>query len=236
MIEYSIQINDISKTFKLDTWNITHTISKLRKIKPINNISLNIEKGKMIGIIGKNGSGKTTLLRMIAGIFHPDKGSITVNGKIGPLLQVGLGSNDEFTVAENIITYGILLGFKKKIIHDKIPEIIKFAELEEYRDVKMKYLSSGMKVRIMFSTAMLIDPDILLVDEVISVGDASFREKSFNAFLSFKKRDKTIILVSHNLTLIRQLCDEVYVMDKGEIIYHGDPKDVVSKYESFCKK
>ena len=235
MVKYSIKINEISKFFKLDSWNLSHTVKKLQVIKSIDNISFNVEKGKMIGIIGKNGSGKTTLLRTIAGIFHPDKGSITVNGKIGPLLQVGLGSNDEFTVAENIITYGILLGFKKKIIRDKIPEIIKFAELEEYHDVKMKYLSSGMKVRIMFSTAMLMDPDILLVDEVLSVGDASFREKSFNAFLSFKKRKKTIILVSHNLTLVRELCDEVYVMDKGKIMYHGDPKEVVSKYESFCK-
>ena len=235
MVEYSIKINEVSKFFKLDNWNLSHTIKKLKIIKSIDDISFNVEKGKLIGIIGKNGSGKTTLLRMIAGIMHPDKGSITVNGKIGPLLQVGLGSNDEFTVAENIITYGILLGFKKKIIRDKIPEIIKFAELEEYQDVKMKYLSSGMKVRIMFSTAMHMDPDILLVDEVISVGDASFREKSFNAFLSFKKRKKTIILVSHNLTLIRQLCDEVYMMHKGKIIEHGDPNKVVSNYESFCK-
>jgi len=189
----------------------------------------------LIGIIGKNGSGKTTLLRIIAGIMHPDEGSVTINGKIGPLLQVGLGSNEEFTVRENIITYGILLGFKKKTIREKIPEILKFAELEEYRDIKMKYLSSGMKVRIMFSAAMIMDPDILLVDEVISVGDASFKEKSFAAFLSFKKRNKTIILVSHNLQLVKQICDEAYMLDKGKIIEHGDPKEVVSKYESFCK-
>jgi len=235
MNKFVISLNNVSKTFSLRHWDLFHKESELREIKSIDNISLNVEKGKMIGIIGRNGSGKTTLLRLIAGVLKPDKGSLITKGVVGPLLQIGLGGNEELTVKENIITYGMLLGFKKNLMREKIPEILKFAELEKYGDVKMKYLSSGMKVRIMFSTALLMDPDILLVDEVIAVGDAPFREKSFDAFLAFKEKGKTILFVSHNVTYVKQLCDEVYFLDKGKILEYGDPEKVVKKYEDFCK-
>ena len=232
MADYAVVVKNISKTFHLQR-SIYNKNSRIVKIKSTDNISLKIEKGKMVGLIGKNGSGKTTLLRLIAGIFQPDQGRIETYGKIGPLLQVGVGSSDEFTVNENITTYGILLGFKKKWIEEKIPEILKFAELENYENVKMKYLSSGMKVRVMFATSMLMDPDILLVDEIISVGDEAFRKKSFDAFLSFKNRKKTIMLVSHNLDLIKKLCDVVYFLDKGKIIEYGEPEHVVKAYRAY---
>lgn len=235
MNKFVISLNNVSKTFSLRHWDLFHKESELREIKSIDNISFNVEKGKMIGIIGRNGSGKTTLLRLVAGVLKTDGGSLMTKGTIGPLLQIGLGGNEEFTVKENIIIYGMLLGFRKNSMRDKIPEILKFAELEEYVDVKMKYLSSGMKVRIMFSTALMMDPDILLVDEVIAVGDAPFSKKSFEAFLSFKKNGKTILFVSHNLSHVKQLCDEVYFLDKGKILEHGDPEKVVKKYEDFCK-
>jgi len=236
MDNYAIVVKNISKTFQLQSNRLKKTDSSIIKIKSTDNISLKIEQGKMVGLIGKNGSGKTTLLRLIGGILHPDEGSIETSGKIGPLLQVGVGSSEEFTVNENIITYGILLGFKEKWIKEKIPEILKFAELQEYGYVKMKHLSSGMKVRVMFSTAMLIDPDILLVDEIISVGDVAFRKKSFEAFLSFKNRKKTILLVSHNLKMVKQLCDIVYFLEKGKIIEFGNPEEVIKAYQDHYKK
>jgi len=236
MDNYAIIVKNVSKTFQLQSDRLQKTSSSIIKIKSTDNISLKIEQGKMVGLIGRNGSGKTTLLRLIAGILHPDEGSVETSGIIGPLLQVGVGSTEEFTVNENIITYGILLGFKEKWIKEKIPEILKFAELQEYGNVKMKHLSSGMKVRVMFSTAMLIDPDILLVDEIISVGDEAFRKKSFEAFLSFKNRKKTIILVSHNLKMVKQLCDIVYFLEKGKIIEFGNPEEVIKAYQDHYKK
>jgi len=232
--ENAIKLIGVSKSFKLQRWNAKNSSLGPEIIRPVDNVSLTIKKQKMIGIIGKNGSGKTTLLRLISNIYSPDKGTIEINGKIGPLLQIGVGTNDEYSVSENIILNGLLLGFKKKWIENKVSAILKFAELEEYQNVKMKYLSTGMKVRIMFSTGMLIDPDILLVDEVISVGDATFNQKSLDAFLSFKKRGKTIILVSHNLPQIQELCDEVYMLDKGKIVKSGNPEEVIKYYIDFC--
>jgi len=236
MNNYPIELKNISKTFRLTGFNIQDSKVKLTSIKAVNNVSLQVEKGKMVGFIGKNGSGKTTLLRIISGILQPDEGTVKTNGKLGPLLQVGVGINEEFTVAENIVMYGVLLGFSKKAITAKVTEILKFAELEDYRDVKMEYLSSGMKIRAMFSTAMLIDPDILLLDEIIAVGDLTFKDKSFEAFLSFKKRGKTIIFVSHNLDLIQKFCDIVYFMNKGEIVEYGEPEKVVLSYQKFCEE
>lgn len=234
MAENIIELKNISKSFKLGKWNNDNSNSSEHIIKSLDNISLSIEKQKMIGIIGKNGSGKTTLLRIMAGILQPDEGSLRVNGKVGPLLQIGAGSNEEYTVSENIILNGLLFGFKKDWIVQKVPEVLKFAELEEYKDVKMAYLSNGMKIRIMFSTGMLIDPDVLLVDEVISVGDDSFRKKSLDTFLSFKEKGKTIVFVSHNLPQVQELCDMVYMMDKGRIVESGDPLEVIKKYRTFC--
>lgn len=236
MNNYAIEIKNISKSFKLTSRSVYAKRTALKEITPINDISLNIEKGKTIGIIGKNGCGKTTLLRLIGGILQPDKGKILTRGKIGPMLQVGVGSNDEFTVSDNIILYGVLLGFDKNWIKKKIPDILKFAELSEYKDIKFKLLSSGMRVRIMFATSILMDPDILLVDEILSVGDESFRKKSFDSFLSFKKRNKTIIFVSHNLQLVKELCDEVYFLNDGKMVESGKPEKVIKMYEEFCKQ
>ncbi len=234
MQEDVIILKNVSKSFELTQRSLDNLRSQKKSVQSVDNVSLSIKKGQMIGIIGKNGVGKTTLLRIISKIIFPDKGTVIVNGSIGPLLQLGAGTNDEYTVSENIILNGLLLGFSKKSMKEKISEILQFAELEKYHDVRMKYLSAGMKVRIMFSTGMLIDPDILLVDEIISVGDASFSKKSLEAFLSFKKRGKTIVFVSHDLQQVQQNCDVVYMMDKGKIITYGKPEEVIKKYIDFC--
>ena len=152
------------------------------KLDVLQNISFEVKKGEMLGIIGFNGSGKTTLLKIIANIIKPNSGKITVSGKVIPFLELGTGFNGELTAKENIVLYGLLLGFSKKEIKKKVQEIIKFAELEKFLDTKLKNFSSGMYARLAFSTAIQVDPDILLVDEVLSVGDISFQEKSFKKF------------------------------------------------------
>jgi ABC-type polysaccharide/polyol phosphate transport system ATPase subunit len=236
MKDTAIKLENVSKVFKLNKMGSGSSKSHIDEIKSIDNISMEIEKGKMIGIIGKNGSGKTTLLRLMGGIFQPNFGKIMVKGRIGPLLHIGTGINEELTLRENIITYGILLGFSKEWIKGKIKEILDFAELLDYENAKIKHLSSGMRVRAMFSTALQIDPDILLVDEIISVGDFSFRRKSFEKFLSFKNNNKTIVLVSHNLEIVKKLCDEVYFLDSGKIIENGNPEETIKKYQEFYSK
>jgi len=234
MNDYAIIAKNVSKSFEMSRVGFMGIVGR-KHTKAIDNVSFEIESGKMVGIIGRNGSGKTTLLRLIAGILYPDNGKIVTKGMVGPLLQIGAGSNEELTVAENIITQGVLLGFEKKWITEKVPEIIRFAELEDYKNEKMKHLSSGMKVRIMFSTAMQMDPNILLVDEIIAVGDIKFRQKSFDSFLSFKNRNKTIVFVSHNLQAVQKLCDVVYFLDSGKIVDYGEPEKVIKSYQAFCK-
>jgi ABC-type polysaccharide/polyol phosphate transport system ATPase subunit len=232
MSEIAIKIENISKIFKLNRKDLTSPNSRIGSLKSIDNITMEIEKGKMVGIVGKNGSGKTTLLRLMGGILQPDNGKIEIHGRVGPLLHIGTGISEELSLGENIITYGILLGFSKKWIKSKIKEILEFAELLDYENTKVKHLSSGMRMRAMFSTALQVNPDILLIDEIISVGDLSFRKKSFDKFLSFKN-NKTVVLVSHNLEIIKKLCDEVYFLDSGKIIAKGNPGEVVSKYQEF---
>jgi ABC-type polysaccharide/polyol phosphate transport system ATPase subunit len=234
MSDDMIILKNVSKSFNLKKLDFDDQTFQKTLIRTIDNISLSISRGQMVGLIGKNGSGKTTLLRIISGILSPDEGSVDIYGNVGPLLQLGAGTHDEYTVSENIIVNGLLLGLNKKDIKEKIPEILQFAELEKYRDVKIKYLSAGMRVRIMFSTGMLINPDILLVDEVISVGDASFSQKSLKAFLNFKKMGKTIVFVSHDLNQVQQFCDVVYMMDKGKIVDFGKPDEIIKKYIDFC--
>jgi len=232
--ERAITVEKVSKYFKKNAEKTF--VSKIKKgetnseiLVALENLNFHVNKGEMFGIIGLNGSGKTTLLRAIAGIYQPDKGEIKVKGKIAPLLQIGAGFYNELTARDNIIMYGMLLGLKNEI-KDKIKTILKFAELEEYTEMKLKYYSSGMRARLGFSTALQIDPDILLVDEVLSVGDISFREKSFNAFLDFKKKKKTILYCSHNLSMLSRLCDRVLLLEKGKMIMIGKPEEVISLY------
>ena len=234
--ESSIIVNGVTKFFKLKKFNSRTNRFEFQFIRAIDNASLHITEGKVVGIIGKNGSGKTTMLRIMAGIMKPDEGYIEVNGTVGPLLQLGVGSNDENTVEENIILNGLLLGFTKKWITTKLSQILEFSELADYRKAKMRALSTGMKSRIMFSTALLVDPDVLLVDEVVSVGDAAFRQKSFKAFSEFKNKGKTVVIVSHSMQQIRNLCDYVYLLDKGKIIKSGNANEVSKYYEESISK
>lgn len=239
----SIIVDNVSKHFRIfhertDTvYEYLTSIFNRKKSSDVldilKNISFVVKKGEMLGIIGLNGSGKTSLLKIIGKIYEPDEGTVVTKGKVTPFLELGTGFNGELTARDNIIIYGVILGFTKKEITTKIPEIAKFAEVERFLDTKLKNFSSGMNARLAFATAVEVDPDIMLVDEVLSVGDISFREKSFNAFMDFKRRGKTIVFVSHDITQVMKLCDKVVWLHDGSIRAYGDPNDVIKQYIEF---
>lgn len=230
-----IQIQNINKFFHYKSAKVPNkpkNLSNDNLIKALENISLSIKRGEVFSIIGSNGSGKTTLLRIIAGIIEPDSGSIKVNGKLAPLMQLGVGFHPELIAKENILLYGLLLGFKRNEILSKVDDIINFAELQPFASLKLKHYSTGMKLRLALSTAFQVNPDIILLDEVLAVGDIKFRKKSMNAFLSFKEKGKTIIFTTHNLHLL-SISDRSLFIDKGRIVNLGDPKKIAKEYEEF---
>jgi len=214
--------------------SLTNRKQPIDVLTVLNDISFSVKKGEMLGIIGFNGSGKTTLLKVIGKIYAPDTGEVMTSGRVTPFLELGTGFNGELTARENIIIYGVILGFTKKQIKEKIESIAKFAEIERFLDTKLKNFSSGMNARLAFSTAMQVDPDILLVDEILSVGDISFHDKSFNAFMEFKKKGKTIVFVSHAIDQMRDICDNVLWLHEGRIRAYGAPKIVIDEYKQFA--
>ena len=244
MSEYAIILNNVTKKFKIHHEKknslyeyVTSFLNRndtFEEITVLRDVSLSIKKGEMVGILGLNGEGKTTLLKIISQIYTPDSGTAVTYGKVIPFLELGTGFNGELTAKDNIVLYGIILGFTKKEITDKIEEIIKFADLEKFLDTKLKNFSSGMNARLAFSTATSVDPDILLVDEVLSVGDVTFQEKSFNKFMEFKKRGKTIIFVSHSIEQIRKVCDRAVWLHNGTIHEDGEPSKVIEEYIKFA--
>jgi ABC-type polysaccharide/polyol phosphate transport system ATPase subunit len=237
MESVAIEVNNVSKTFEIKPkgiFSLFQTANTQRSFKcltALEDISFTINRGETIGVIGLNGQGKTTLLKIIAGIYKPDSGTVAVHGKLAPLLQVGTGFNNELNASENIIIYGMLLGFTKNEIQSRIDKIIHFAELEKFRHMKLKNFSSGMRARLGFATALEVEPDIMLVDEVLSVGDQAFREKSYNAFLAFKKNNKTVVFTAHSNTLITELSDRVILIDKGRIVKIGKADVVIPVYK-----
>ncbi len=210
--------------------NIANRNNHYEELVALDNVSFSVKKGEMLGIIGRNGSGKTTLLRLIANIFKPESGIIRTNGTMVPLLELGTGFQGELTAIDNIIQYGIILGFIKKEITSRVDEILRFAELEKFADTKIRNFSSGMIARLAFSTAIQVEPDILLVDEVLAVGDLAFQQKSYKAFLSFKEKKKTIVYVSHNIDSVKQLCDRALLLHEGRMQSVGPPDAVIDAY------
>ncbi len=237
--EYAISVEKISKNFRIyhekkDTvFSLASNLfskNKYEVLKVLHDVSFNLKKGEMLGIIGKNGSGKTTLLRILSGILKPDSGIVRINGTVAPLLQLGTGFHGELTARENVILSGMLVGFSKKEMQEKVDNIIKFAELERFADTRIKNFSSGMYARLAFSTSIQINPDILLVDEVLAVGDINFVKKSYREFLTFREKGKSIIFVSHSLDHIRNLCDRAMILDSGEIKMIGKTDQVIEHY------
>lgn len=196
----------------------------------LQNISFTVKRGETLGIIGENGSGKSTLLKVIAGVFYPDSGKVTVNGKIAPFLELGVGFQAELTADENVYIYGSIMGLNRAQIKNKIDEIFEFAELEKFRNAKLKSFSSGMYARLAFSTAISTDPDIILIDEALAVGDESFQRKCYEKINEFRKNEKTIIFVSHGLGTVKQLCERSILLSHGQINSIGYSEKVVNDY------
>lgn len=196
----------------------------------IENLSFSVKEGEFFGIIGRNGSGKSTLLKMLAGIYPPTKGAIRVNGSIAPFLELGVGFNHELSGRENVFLNGAILGLTQKELEQKYDEIVEFAELERFMDQKLKNYSSGMQVRLAFSVAIQAGADVILLDEVLAVGDGEFARKSAEKFKAFKKAGKTIVFVTHDLGAVRQFCDRVLYLKGGKIMAMGKPSEVIDKY------
>lgn len=196
----------------------------------LNNIDLVIHQGEKVGIIGANGSGKSTLLKIICGIFTPTSGTVRVRGKIAPLIELGGGFEPEISVVDNIIFYGILLGFSKQEIKGKISSILEFAQLEEYAEIPVKALSSGMTARLGFSIATDVKPDILILDEVLSVGDAHFQSKSKQRMDQLWQANTTVLLVSHDLDFLQKTCNSAILLDKGNIKFIGSVHEAIKIY------
>jgi len=233
----AIEINKLSKRFEIETEKNVGILGRLlsfnKKAKIIHafrDFSLDIEKGEALGIIGKNGVGKTTLLKLISGVYKPTSGKIKINGKMGSFIGLSIGFHYDLTVRDNIFLYAALRGMLREEIAKKFNEIIKFAELENFVDTKFKRLSSGMQARLAFATAIQTNPDILLLDEVLAVGDKEFYKKCLSVTENFKKSGKTILFVSHNLDAIKQFCTKVLYLRKDNSYEIGKPNDVINTY------
>lgn len=208
---------------------------KYNEFWALQNVSFTVEKGDRVGILGLNGAGKSTLLKVIAGVFKPTEGSVTKHGKMVPLLELGAGFDQQYTGKENIYLYGAMLGYSKSFIEEKFDEIVEFSELKEFIDVPIKNYSSGMKARLGFSIATLISPDILILDEVLSVGDAKFRKKSEKKVLSMFDKGVTVLFVSHSLQQVQRLCNKAMILEKGKLIAYGDIDEISEKYEKMIE-
>lgn len=196
----------------------------------VDDVSFSINKGDIVGIIGYNGAGKSTLLKIIAGVLKPTKGTVITHGTIAPLIEVGVGFDMDLTARENIFLNGALLGYSKKFIQNKFDEIVDFAELRNFLDVPVKNFSSGMYARLGFSIATAVNPDILIVDEILSVGDFKFQQKSRKRIDEMIKQGVTVVLVSHEIEMIEELCHKVIWMEHGKMKAYGDTKKICEEY------
>ena len=240
MSDWAVRVNDVSKRFRLyheRNQSLKSAILRGRTSKhedfwALKDISFDVLEGRTHGLIGSNGSGKSTLLKCLAKIYWPTSGTIEYRGRMASLLEVGSGFHLELSGRENIYLNGSILGMSKKEIDSKFDEIVDFSGVERFLDQPVKNYSSGMYVRLGFSIAINVDPDILVVDEVLSVGDEEFQRKSFQKFLEFKKRGKTVILVTHTMPVVTDICDTATWINSGKMMQTGPAADVVATYQS----
>lgn len=208
---------------------------KFQMFEAVKNVSFTVSKGEMVGLIGRNGSGKSTILKIVAGVYTPYQGQVTVRGSIAPLIELGAGFHHELTGRENILINGLLLGLTKRQIKEREERIIEFAELGDFIDSPVKQYSSGMYMRLAFSVAIEVDPDILIIDEILGVGDAGFQEKCFDRIQTFRDLGRTILFVSHSTESVRKMCNRVLLIHRGELVAEGAPDDVIAVYERILK-
>ena len=238
-----IRVEDVSVTYRTSLERaptLVQTVRSLgrrerivREVEAVKNVTFDVPHGAVLGVVGANGAGKSTLMRTIAGILPPTTGRVEVHGRVSTLLALGVGFNRKLSGRDNVVLGGLAAGLTRDQLAEKYEDIVAFAELEEFMDMPMRTYSSGMYGRLAFSVAVNMDPDILLIDEALSVGDARFRRKSFRKMKQLCRQDRTIVLVSHALGSITELCDEAIWMHKGELQMRGEPGDVVDAYTEF---
>ena len=232
MSKTAIEVDNVSMKFNLSREKVDSlkdyifkTIKReiqYNEFWALKNVSFSVEKGDRVGILGLNGAGKSTLLKVISGVFKPTEGHVDKHGKMVPLLELGAGFDPQYTGKENIYLYGAMLGYTKKFIDSKYDEIVEFSELQKFMDVPVKNYSSGMKSRLGFSIATVVEPKILILDEVLSVGDAKFRKKSEKKIMSMFDSGVTVLFVSHSLEQVQRLCNKAMILEKGKLIAYGD--------------
>lgn len=224
--------NYITAGFKTFLFNLPRALKDFRKrFIALQNISFTVYKGECMGVIGRNGAGKSTLLGLIAGVLKPDSGKVIVNGRVSPLLELGAGFHPELTGRENIVLNGVLMGMTKKEVFKKMDKIIAFSELEEFIDQPLRTYSSGMVARLAFSVVAHLDPDILLIDEILAVGDINFQKKCLDKMQEFRQNGVTMVFVSHAIEQVKEICDRAMWIDNHRIRLIGDARSVCEEYE-----
>jgi ABC-type polysaccharide/polyol phosphate transport system ATPase subunit len=235
----AVSIDGLSKTFRLPHQQystlkerLLHPLrsSTFDELKAVQDISLEIASGEFFGIVGRNGSGKSTLLKCLAGIYRADRGSIAINGRLSPFIELGVGFNADLTARDNVIINAIMLGLTRRQARERFDAVLEFAELEEFVDLKLKNYSSGMTVRLAFAVAIQVDADILLIDEVLAVGDVSFQQKCYEEFHRMQREGRTIVFVTHDMSAVERFCDRVCLLERGEMVELGDPRTVTRAY------
>ena len=240
MSKTAIEVDNVSMKFNLSREKVDSlkdyifkTIKReiqYNEFWALKNVSFSVEKGDRVGILGLNGAGKSTLLKVISGVFKPTEGHVDKHGKMVPLLELGAGFDPQYTGKENIYLYGAMLGYTNKFIDSKYDEIVEFSELQKFMDVPVKNYSSGMKSRLGFSIATVVEPKILILDEVLSVGDAKFRKKSEKKIMSMFDSGVTVLFVSHSLEQVQRLCNKAMILEKGKLIAYGDIDPISEQY------
>lgn len=240
MKDYAIEVNHVSMLFRLNRERVDNAKEYFirlitRKLHytefwALKDVSFKVEKGDRVGVMGFNGAGKSTLLKTIAGVLKPTMGNVKVSGTIAPMLELGAGFDSNYSGAENIYLYGATMGFSRKFIDEKYDEIVEFSELKEFINAPLKSYSSGMKSRLGFAIATAVKPDVLILDEVLSVGDAAFKEKSEQRILDMMDDGVTVLYVSHSTDRIRKLCNKAIILTKGQVVAHGDVNEICDMY------
>jgi ABC-type polysaccharide/polyol phosphate transport system ATPase subunit len=235
----AIQVGDLHKAFRIPTHRVDSLKERAvrpfsardyRELRALDGVSFEIRKGEFFGIVGRNGSGKSTLLKLLASIYRADAGTIRMAGRLAPFIELGVGFNHDLSARENVVLNGVMMGLTPTEMRSRLDAVIEFAELEEFADLKLKNYSSGMLVRLAFAVMMEADADILLIDEVLAVGDAAFQQKCADAFREMKAAGKTIVLVTHEMTTVEEYCHRAMLISDGQIQHIGDPGEVGRRY------
>ncbi|HET6550820.1 MAG TPA: ABC transporter ATP-binding protein [Solirubrobacter sp.] len=235
----AIEARDLEKSFRIPTHRVDSFKERIvrpfasrdyRELRALDGVSFEIRQGEFFGIVGRNGSGKSTLLKLLASIYRADAGTIRMAGRLAPFIELGVGFNTELTARENVVINGVMMGLTPQETRDRLDAVLEFAELEEFVDLKLKNYSSGMLVRLAFSLLMEVDADILLIDEVLAVGDAAFQQKCADAFREMKAAGKTVVLVTHEMGTVEKYCHRAMLIDSGKIEHLGDPAEIGRRY------